>query len=81
MKFQPRPLDSTIVFEEVHKNRFTVIEGNGQQIYWKGSNVTVYERDHLGKEQPTPLHNWPEGQGEVPLGTNLYITEGSVKQV
>ena len=49
-------------------------------VYWKDCNVTVYENSSDGKERIIPLKDWPEGQGTVPLGTKLYITDGRLKE-
>jgi hypothetical protein len=57
-----------------------MIRGRGQTVYWRGSDVTVYERDSEGKEHTTILPKWPEGHRIVPSGTKLYITEGSIKE-
>lgn len=50
-------------------------------IYWKGCNVTVYEKDAEGMEQTRKLLGMPNGQGQVPDGVKLYVTDGKVKQV
>ena len=48
-------LDSTIDFENVPKNRAIMIIGKGIMVYWKGCNVTVYEKDSQGNEQTRKL--------------------------
>jgi hypothetical protein len=48
-------------------------------VSWKGSNVTPSEKDSEGKETKRALYGVPEGQGIVPSGTRLYITEGKAK--
>jgi hypothetical protein len=58
-----------------------MVRGRNQTVYWKESNVTVYERDSDGKEQAVELKDWPSGTGIVQPGTKLYITEGRVKEV
>jgi hypothetical protein len=48
-------------------------------VYWKGCNVTVYEKDSEGKEQTRKLVGMPDGQGRLSSGIKLYITDGKVK--
>lgn len=50
-------------------------------VYWKGCNVTVYEKNSDGTEQTTKLEDWPEGEGLTLPGIKLYITDGKVKEV
>ena len=57
-----------------------MITGKGQMVYWKGCNVTVYEKDSEGEEQTRRLVGMPNGQGVVESGTELYITNGQVKE-
>ena len=57
-----------------------MVTGRGQMVYWKGCNVTVYEMDSEGKEQTRKLIGMPNGKGQVPPGTKLYITQGKVKE-
>jgi hypothetical protein len=57
-----------------------MVIGNNQMVYWKGSNVTVYEPDTEGKEQIRCLRGVPDGQGVVESGVKLYITKGKVKE-
>jgi len=80
MAFEEKPLDSTIDFEDVDENRVKMITGNGQMVYWKGCNVTVYEKDSEGKEQTRKLVGMPNGQGTAESGTKLYVTYGKVKE-
>jgi len=49
-------------------------------IAWKGCNVTVYETDNEGKERTRMLVGMPNGQGILPIGTKLYVTDGKVKE-
>ena len=56
-----------------------MIIGKGQMVYWKGCNVTVYEKDSEGNEQTRKLVGMRDGQGIVPSGVELYITDGKVK--
>lgn len=49
-------------------------------MYWKECNVTVYEKDSEGNEQTRKLERMPDGQGNVPSGVELYITQGKVKE-
>ena len=56
-----------------------MIVGEGQTVYWQGSNVTVYEYDEEGKEQTRRLVGMPNGQGVAPYGVKLYVTKGKVK--
>jgi len=80
MAFQEQTLDSTIDFENVPENRVIMIAGKGVMVYWKGCNVTVYEKDSEGKEQTRKLVGMPDGQGVVEYGTKLYVTQGKVKE-
>jgi len=80
MAFEEKPLDPNIDFENVSKNKRAMIIGQYQTVYWKGSNVTVYEKDSEGEEQTRKLTDMPDGQGIVPDGTKLYITQGKVKE-
>jgi hypothetical protein len=57
-----------------------MITGKGQMVYWKGCNVTVYEKDSEGNEQTRKLVGMRDGQGIVPSGVELYITDGKVKE-
>jgi len=79
MAFEATGLVSTIDWENVPDNRATMVIGSGQMVYWKGCNVTVYEKDSKGKEQTRKLIGMSEGEGQVALGTKLYITDGKVK--
>jgi len=81
MAFEEQSLDPTIIFEDDDKNFVIMIFGQGEMVYWKGCNVTVYEKDSEGKEQTRKLESMPDGQGIVPSGTKLYITQGQVKKV
>ncbi|TGO54958.1 hypothetical protein BCON_0099g00230 [Botryotinia convoluta] len=78
--FKEEPLDSEINFEDVLANRFIMITGKGMMVYWKGCNVTVYEKDSEGNEQIRKLIGVPDGQGVVEYGVKLYVTDGKVKQ-
>lgn len=57
-----------------------MITGRGQMVYWKGCNVSVIEKDSEGKELTRRLAGMPDGQGVVESGTELYITDGKVKE-
>lgn len=57
-----------------------MIAGSGQTVYWRGCNVTVIGTGSDGKEQFTPLKDKPDGQGVVPQGIKLYITDGKIKE-
>lgn len=76
--FEEKPLESSVKFDDVSENRVTMITGKGQMVFWKGSNVTVYELDSEGKERTRKLVGMPDGQGVIPNGTKLYITQGKV---
>jgi len=80
MTFKEQTLDSTIDFENVPENRFIMITGKGMMVYWKGCNVTVYEKDSEGNEQTRKLVGMPDGQGIVEYGIKLYVTDGKVKE-
>lgn len=57
-----------------------MVEGKGRMVYWKGCNVTVYENDSEGGTRTKKLIGMPNGQGQVPFGTKLYVTDGKVKE-
>jgi hypothetical protein len=79
--FEVAELDPTIDFENALANLATMVIGWGQMVYWKGCNVTIYEKDSEGKEQITRLPHWPSGQIRLQSGTKLYITQGKFKEV
>lgn len=56
------------------------VEGKDQRVYWKGCNVTVYEKDSEENSEGRKL-NKLTGQGKVPSGTELYCYGGKVKEV
>ena len=58
----------------------TLIRGHGQMVYWKGSNVTVIEKDNNDEDQSRKLTDKPDGQGLAESGTDLYITYGKVQE-
>jgi hypothetical protein len=62
---------------EVPENVAKMVEGKGRMVYWKGCNVTVYEN---GGSRIKKLIGIPNGQGQVPFGTKLYVTDGKVKE-
>ena len=78
--FEAAELDSTIDWKNVTTNVAIMVTGRGQMVYWKGCNVTVYEKDSEGKEKTRKLVGMPNGQGPLPSGTELYITDGKVKE-
>jgi len=80
MSFEEKSLDLTVEFGEGTENKFIMIQGTDKMVYWKGCNVTVYEKDSKGKEHTRKLVGMPDGQGWLPIGTELYITDGKVKQ-
>jgi hypothetical protein len=57
-----------------------MITGKRMMVYWKGCNVTVYEKDSEGNEQTRKLVGIRDGQGIVEYGTKLYVTDGKVKE-
>jgi hypothetical protein len=80
MPFEAKALDSTIDLETATTNIAQMVQGRGQMVYWKGCNVTVYDKDGDGKTRTKKLAGMPDGQGRVPSGTKLYITEGRFKE-
>ena len=54
-----------------------MVRGNGQMVYWKGGNVTVYGQGGIPIKK---LIGMPNGQGRVPFGIRLYIIDGKVKE-
>lgn len=57
-----------------------MVFGHDQMVYWKGCNVTVYEKDSKGKEYTRKLFDMPDGEGRVPIGTKLYVYKGKLKE-
>lgn len=67
-------------FSNVPDNRVTMVAGKNQMVFWKGSNVTLYEIDNDGKEHITPFPDVPDGQMVIRSGEKLYITLGKIKE-
>lgn len=80
MAFEPNPLSPSITWDNVGDNVSSMIFGRGQTVFWKGSNVTVYEKNSDGTDQITQLKGWPDGQGLISPGTKLYVTNGKVQE-
>jgi len=79
MSFKERPLTTNIYWEKVSKNRFVMIKlGMGEALYWKGCNVTVYEKDDKGNEKPRKLVGMSDGEGVAEGDVKLYVTDGKV---
>lgn len=78
--FEPNPLSPSITWDNVGDNVSSMIFGRGQTVFWKGSNVTVYEKNSDGTDQITQLKGWPDGQGLISPGTKLYVTNGKVQE-
>jgi hypothetical protein len=78
--FEAQQLDPTIDFADVSKNVVIMIHGKGRMVFWEGCNVTVYDKDAEGKPRTTRLHEMRNGQGQILIGTKLYITDGKVKE-
>lgn len=70
------PPDPTIDWQYVKENKVSIVQGSGQTVNWRGSNVTVYEKNAEGTEVPTLLRNVKKGQLKLSAGMRLYITEG-----
>jgi hypothetical protein len=68
-------LDTEIDFSKIDSKDIHWVKGNGQQVHWKGSNVTVFEKDSEGKSKHTTLAS-KDGSLKVALGVELYITGG-----
>jgi hypothetical protein len=60
-------------------NKVDWVKGSGKEVHWRGSDVTVIEKDSDGKEHRTSLSGWRNGSLMVNSGTNLYITGGQFK--
>jgi len=80
MAFKEQTLTTTIDWDNVSANRFIMIKGRGQTVYWKGCNVTVYEIDNEGNEQIRKLMDMPDGEGIAEDGVKLYVTDGKVTE-
>ncbi|KAF2245207.1 hypothetical protein BU26DRAFT_522306 [Trematosphaeria pertusa] len=80
MAFEEKPLSTTIDWENVEKNRVRMIYGQGQAVYWRGCNVTVYEKDSEGNDQTRMLVSMPNGEGLIQPGDKLYVTHGQVTE-
>jgi len=83
MSFKEQPLDGTIEFGPGTENGYTMILGNGQTVYWKDCNVTVYDRDDEGNRRVRLLtdNDKRSGQGMLDKTDKLYITDGKVRQI
>lgn len=79
--FEAQALDPSMDFANVSKNVVKMIQGKGRMVYWKACNVTVYDKDAEGKSRTRKLHDMPNGQGRVPIGAKLYVTDGQVQEV
>jgi len=80
MAFKEEELDSSIDFNGVETKQVRMIAGRNQMVYWKGCNVTVFERDNGGAENKRPLYGKPDGQGILPIDSRLYVFGGKVKE-
>jgi len=80
MAFKAEKLVQEIDWDKVDENAHIMLSGKDRMVYWRGCNVTVYEKDSEGKEKTTPLVGQPDGQGLLPVGTELYITDGKWKE-
>ncbi|KAK0636098.1 hypothetical protein B0T17DRAFT_503578 [Bombardia bombarda] len=60
-----RQADVLMIPRESLYNDVKWIEGKEQWVYWKGCNVTVYEKDSEGKRQEKVL-DMLSGQGNIP---------------
>jgi len=79
MAFQPRAPDSTIDFPE-NPNTPRWVYGRGQNVYWKQCSISVVEKDSEGNKKTTMTYEKSDGKGTVPTGTELYFSEGKVKE-
>jgi hypothetical protein len=76
--FEPgdvQALDTKIDFDKIKSNNVEWVKGSGKWVHWKGSSVTVFEKDSEGKSKSTPLTS-NDGSLKVASGVDLYITGG-----
>jgi len=79
MAFKSSALDSTIDFpEKLNTPRW--VYGRGQNVYWKQCCISVVEKDSEGNKTTTVTYEKSDGKGTVPMGTELYFSEGKVKE-
>jgi hypothetical protein len=71
-----KPLDAATDFSGAKKDQVSEVQGNGQTVRWKGSNVTVYVKNAEGIEVATQLRRHKEGELTLSKGMRLWITEG-----
>jgi hypothetical protein len=76
-----KPLSPNADFSNVKVNGVSWVNGKDQEVQWKGSNVTVIEKDSEGNETLTVLPDEKlNGSLKVGLGISLYITGGQMKE-
>jgi hypothetical protein len=78
-----KPLKPNTDFSNVKVNGVSWVNGRDQevQVQWKGSNVTVIEKDSEGNETFTVLPDEKlNGSLKIGLGISLYITGGQIKE-
>jgi len=73
-------VDLTVDFTTVPDNTVKWVQGKGQWVYWKGCNVTVFEKDSEGNRREKVL-DILTGRGMVSPGTQLYCFKGKVKEL
>jgi len=78
-KVQPPNPDTD--FTDVKANTVKLVKGRGQIVEWRGSSVTVFEKDNEGKEKGTSLYNDNNGKLEVEVGWQLYIVQGKFVEI
>jgi hypothetical protein len=74
-----KPPDDDTDFTNVQENKAQVVEGQGQEVEWRQSSVTVIETDDQGKPIYTPLPDHENGRLKVEKGWKLYIIKGKVR--
>jgi hypothetical protein len=70
-----KPLEPNTDFSKVTTNDVAWVKGKDKRVQWKGSTVTVFEKDSKGKSKSTPLASH-DGSLQVTTGVDLYIAGG-----
>lgn len=67
----PKSISKVLDWDKANSIGPTFYRGNGGTIYWMGASVTVVATDE-------PLYDYPEGEGQLDGGEELYISSGKV---
>ena len=51
-----------------------------QDVHWKQFSISVVEKDSEGNKKTTMTYKKCDGSETVPMGTELYFSDGKVKE-